>query len=120
MSTPTTVQNPSRFAVKRKGGHDMRFPITENLNEADFSNVINKIISSGDTTQLASVIPRNSPMKLFHLQDLLKLARARKELILMVKNFIYNYRSEVTDDEMSNIKNEIDYLYNSLLDVNIN
>ena len=88
MSTPTTVQNPSRFAVKRKGGYDMRFPINENLNEADFSDVINKIISSGDTTQLASVIPRNSPLKLFHFQELIKLANARRELILMVKNFI--------------------------------
>jgi len=119
MSTPTTVQNPSRFAVKRKGGYDMRFPINENLNEADFKDVIDKIISSGDTTQLASVIPRNSPLQLFHLQDLLKLARARRELILMVKNFIYNYKSDVSEAELSDIKNEIDRLYTSLLDVSI-
>lgn len=92
----------------------MRFPMTENIDESEFNTIIASIIATGDSTKLSTCIPRTSPLKKFHLSGLLNIAKKRKELILMVRNFFYNFKNDLEEAEFVILKEEIDSLYNSI------
>ena len=94
MSANPSVRNSATFGVRHCDNRtDPRW--TGGCNDpAIFSEIISANIQKPNNAALAMALPKNSPLKNFHIQGLLRLATQQPSCLQLVNSWLTNYKCE--------------------------
>ena len=94
MSANPSVRNSAVFGVRRcDSGIDNRWSGGCN-DPIIFSEIISANIQKPNNATLAMALPKNSPLKDFHIQGLLRLASEQPSCLQLVNSWLTNYKCE--------------------------
>ena len=114
MSANPSVKNSATFGVRHCDNRtDPRWNGGCN-DPAIFSEIISANIQKPNNAALAMALPKNSPLKDFHIQGLLRLATEQPASRQLVHSWLTNYKCE-NADMAANAKAEVqDMLYETM------
>ncbi len=94
MSVNPSVRNSATFGVRHCDNRiDQRWSGGCN-DPAIFWDIISSNIQKPNNAALAMALPKNSPLKNFHIQGLLHLAKEQPSCLQLVNSWLTNYKCE--------------------------